>query len=358
VLIVKFSSGFQVVYKPKSLAVDGHFQELLTWLNDRGNHPLFRVLKILDRGSYGWVEFVTAQSCSSIAEIQRFYERQGGYLALLYALEATDFHFENLIAAEEHPVLVDLEALFHPHVGGIELQEADELANRTLNYSVLGVGLLPERMWSNAESEGIDISGLGMVAGQLTPFKVSQWEGVGTDEMRLTRKRVPMSGSQNRPTLVATEVNTLDYIDAIVAGFTAMYQLLLQYRDDLLSIDGPLARFAEDEVRVIVRATWTYATLLHESFHPDVLRNALDRDRLFDRLWAQVEHRPYLAKLIPAEREDLQKGDIPMFTTRPGSRDLWSSSNNRITNFFERSGMELVRHRLQQLSEDDLRQQL
>ena len=46
-----------------------------------------------------------AQACTAPEEIQRFYERQGGYLALLYVLQATDFHFENLIAAGEHPVL-------------------------------------------------------------------------------------------------------------------------------------------------------------------------------------------------------------------------------------------------------------
>ncbi len=70
-----------------------------------------------DRGAYGWTEFVEAQACDTPEQVQRFYERQGGYLALLYFLEATDFHLENLIAAGEHPVLVDLEALFHPRVG-------------------------------------------------------------------------------------------------------------------------------------------------------------------------------------------------------------------------------------------------
>jgi len=98
VIVVKFSSGFQIVYKPRSLAVDIQFQNLLTWLNERGDHPPFRTLKILNRETHGWVEFVKAQDCSSEEEIARFYERQGGYLALLYALQAVDFHFENLIA--------------------------------------------------------------------------------------------------------------------------------------------------------------------------------------------------------------------------------------------------------------------
>jgi hypothetical protein len=103
VLIAEFRSGLRVVYKPRGLAVDVHFQELLSWLNERGGHPPFRTLKVLDRGTYGWTEFVAEQPCSSPDEVRRFYRRQGGYLALLHALDATDFHWENLIAAGEHP---------------------------------------------------------------------------------------------------------------------------------------------------------------------------------------------------------------------------------------------------------------
>ena len=118
VVIAQFSSGFRMVYKPRSMSLDVHFQELLHWMNERGNHPPFRLLKILDRETYGWVEYVDAQTCSSESDMQRFYTRQGGYLAILYALEAVDFHHENLVAAGEHPILLDLEALFHPRVGG------------------------------------------------------------------------------------------------------------------------------------------------------------------------------------------------------------------------------------------------
>ncbi|WP_009630784.1 type 2 lanthipeptide synthetase LanM family protein [Synechocystis sp. PCC 7509] len=358
VIIAKFSSGFQVVYKPRSLSLDIHFQNLLTWTNDRGNHPPFRTLKACDRVSYGWVEFIEAQTCSSKEEIQRFYERQGAYLAILYGLEATDFHHENLIAAGEHPVLLDLEALFHPRAGGADLKQADQLANNTLGYSVYGIGLLPHRMWSNEEFAGIDISGLGASEGQLTPHQIPRWEGVGTDEMKLTRQRVEMPGAQNQPTLNGKTVNVLDYAAEINHGFTNMYRLLWQHREELLAENGLLASFAGDTVRVIVRATRTYATLLAESFHPDVLRNALERDRLFDKLWLAVEHLPHLAKLIPAEGQDLLKGDIPLFTTRPESKDLWASSGQKIANFLDESGLASVQRRLQQLGEADLQRQL
>lgn len=356
VRILRFSSGFTVVYKPRSMALDVHFQELLAWLNERGDHHPFRTVTIVDRGTHGWMEFVAAQNCASVDEVRRFYERQGGYLALLHALEATDFHFENLIAAGEHPVLLDLEALFHQHAR-YDPKHADELAESRISHSVVSTGLLPYRIWANAESEGIDLSGLSAAAGQFTPHPVPILANAWTDEMRLVRQRIQLPGGQNRPAINGAEVNVLDYAHEIVAGFTTMYRLLLRHRVDLLSEEGPLLRFADDDVRVIVRPTQTYARILDESFHPDALRHGLDRDRLFDRLWAAVKHQPYLHQTIAAERDDLHKGDIPLFTSRPTSRDMWSSSKQRIPDFFDEPGMTIVRRRVQQLSEHDLVQQ-
>lgn len=356
VLIAKFKSGFQIVYKPKSLAVDEHFQQFLEWLNKHNDGLSFRTARVLDRGAYGWTEFIEAHSCTNVDELKRFYERQGGYLALLYALEATDFHYENLIAAGEHPVLIDLESLFHPHAG--DVTQAEGQLGSSMFYSVLRVGLLPQRIWFNNEQEGVELSGLGGAPGQLTPNGIPYWEKAGTDEMHMMRKRVPMQGGQNRPSVNGSDVNPLDYNAEIARGFSSIYRLLIRRRDELLSEDGPLARFASDEVRFIMRPTRVYGLLLHESFHPDVLRNGLDRDRFFDRLWVGVEQRPYLTRVVASEQQDLHEGDIPMFTTRPDTLDIWDSRGKQIADFLAEKSLDLVRHRVQQLGEDDLKRQL
>ena len=359
VLVAAFSSGFRVVYKPRSLAVDIRFQELLQWLNERGAEPPLATMKVLDKDTYGWMEFIAGKSCDSIAEVGRFYQRQGSYLALLYALEATDFHFENLIAAGEHPFLIDLEALFQPRVEGEDIKQADLLlAGNTAAHSVLRVGLLPQRILSKADYEGIDLSGLGSAAGQLSPDRAVRWDRAGTDEMHVVRERLEVPQASHRPTLDGADVNVLNYKEALADGFTGMYRLLLNHRDELLSKTGLLARFADVEVRVIVRPTRTYGLLLHESFHPEFLRDSLDRERFFDQLWIEAANRPFLAKVIDAERRDLLHGDIPIFTTRPKARHLWNSFQQRITNFFDEPGLALVHRRLQQLGERDLQQQL
>jgi type 2 lantibiotic biosynthesis protein LanM len=359
VATVKFSSGLQLIYKPRSLAVDEHFQQLLTWLNRRCDRLQFRTIAVLNRNSYGWVEFVESHSCNSREEIERFYQRQGGFLALLYILEATDFHNENSIAAGENPVLVDLESLFHPNLTKIDTARADKLAGTTLySSSVIRIGLLPWRVWSDGDRDGIDVSGLGGKEGQLTPYEVSYWDEVGTDQMRLKRKRMKMLEERNRPKLNGEEVDVLDYTEAIVGGFRSIYNLILQYRNELRSDDGIFAKFAGDEVRVLLRPTRLYALLLKDALHPKMLRNALERERLFDRLWYDIEHRAYMKSVIRAERQDLWNGDIPVFAARPDSRDLLTSTGERIVNFFAESGMTSVKNRLQNMGEEDLKQQI
>lgn len=358
VMIAHFESGFKIVYKPRSLAVDVHFQELLSWLNEHSNLPAFRTLQVLECGDHGWIEFVETMPCDSVEALQRFYERQGGYLALLYALEATDFHLENLIASGEHPILIDLESLFQPRFELTNLDLLGQIAGNALVHSVLRVGLLPQLLWANDLSEGVDLSGIGATAGQLSPDAVPNWENPGTDIMRLVRQRMKMPGADNRPTLAGQDFSVEDYTEVIVTGFTKIYQLLLQNRADLLADNGPLDWFANDEVRVILRPTRTYGKILFESYHPDVLRDALEQDRLFDHLWVAVEHNPSLIAAIPFEKTDLSNGDIPIFTTRPNSLDLWSSRGEKIENYFSETGLTLVRKRLHKLDQTDLERQV
>ncbi len=358
VMVVGFDSGLLVVYKPRSLAVEVHFQDMLGWLNDRGATPPFPLLTVLDLGTHGWVEHVAPGPCGSHDEVRRFYQRQGGYLALLYTLEATDFHYENLIAAGEHPVLLDLEAVFHPRLDVADPRHADAAAETGLGSSVLGVGLLPQRIWQQPDAEGIDISGLGGSGDQLTPHAALTLDAAGTDEMRVTRRRMPVPASHNLPLLDGRHPELADHVGDLMTGFERIYRLLATHRDSLLAEDGPIAAFAGDELRVILRPTQLYGRLHQESHHPDVLRDALERDRLFDRLWGWVDDLPALARVIAHEQDDLRRGDIPVFTTRPGSRDLRAGTGAVIPGIFASSGMEIVRRRVAALGEDDLARQL
>jgi type 2 lantibiotic biosynthesis protein LanM len=398
VVVVKFESGLRLVYKPRSLAIDAHFQELLAWCNAAledhyravlskieaerdptsgdislldlvASEPLpdFRALRVLERRDHGWVEFVEAHPCASRDEVRNFYRRQGSSLALLHALEAVDLHFENVIAAGERPVFIDLETLFHPRPPLRDLADADLcLVRDASSASVMRTGLLPSRAWSDdGASGGVDVSGLGGTDGALSPDALLHWRGAGTDEMHAARERTPLPEGKHAPALAGEDVSATDHVDDIVRGFEGMSRILIRRRDELAPhhraakhvVGGPLERFADDEVRVVLRPTRAYGLLLFESTHPDFLRDALELERFLDKLWVGIDEAPHLLEVIGAEQLDLLQGDIPFFSTRVGSRDLLDSRGDRRESFFAMSGLETVSERLREANEADVERQ-
>jgi type 2 lantibiotic biosynthesis protein LanM len=333
---LQFSSGLWLVYKPRSLEIDGRFQELLGWMNATGLRHPHRQLKLSGREGYGWSEFVALEDCQSHEALARFYWRQGSLLAVLHLLQATDFHFENLIASGEYPVLVDLEALFHHRAAQPAQATAWERTAELLSRSVLEVGLLPRFILSGEGKPGIDLSGLGGEAGQLYPLPISQIEDPGQDTMKVVRRQARMKGAQNRPSLDGAPVSPAAFTEDIVEGFQETYELLFRHREALAP---QLQRFAGVEVRHIVRATQRYVTLLLEAHHPDFLQDEQARASLLEHLQREVAQQPELQRVIPAEKKDLEVGDIPVFTARPGQRHLWSSTGECIPDFFTRDSL-------------------
>ena len=358
VAIAEFSSGIRVVFKPRPLDVDRHFADLVAWINALGRAPRLRAVQVLTRGDHGWAEFVSDVPCDSRDEIARFYERFGAWLAVLHVLNATDFHYENVIASGEFPMLIDLEALFHPLPQAPNaVDEPEQVGWEALQRSVLRTGVLPFRAYDNEQSSGLDMSAMGGAGGQRTPNRFPVLVAPGTDEMRLERDFVSLPPSQNRPTLGGQPVDPAEFADALESGFTATYQLLLAQREALLAPDGPIRKFANDAIRVVLRPTRQYALILSESNHPDVMRDALDRDRLFDRLWVAVPGRPELERVVAREHADLSSGDIPMFASKPSSVDLFTAQGEAIPGFFRHSGLSSAIERIEAMSEDDLRHQ-
>jgi lantibiotic modifying enzyme len=252
VRMLTFLSGFRLIYKPRPIGVNARFAELLQWLNERGA-PGLTAARVLEREGYGWMEFVAAHPCADREGIERFYRRQGAFLALFYALNTNDMHWENLVAQGEHPVFIDLECLLGADYGQFDPDSYDSLAHFEINNSVMRVMLLPF-FHGNVKQDVIEPSGLGGEQGQLAVDETPFWENPGTDQMRLSRRRTVTSQGHHRPTLGQKAANPLEFRRHLEEGFVSLYQLLLDHRDALLTEGSPLARFAGDEVRSTWRA--------------------------------------------------------------------------------------------------------
>ena len=360
VAMVRWSGGLTLVYKPRSMKLDIAFARLLDWLNRAGLPHALTAAHCLDRGEYGWSELIVTSPCEDVAGVRRFYHRQGALLALLGLMRTNDMHAENLIAVGEHPVLVDLETLMQPQLPNSNPRQtaAEHLATEATATSVLHIGLLPTPSWITREGRAVDISGLGHRPGQRSSMTVPMLSDFGKDTMRITMERVDMELPDHRPVAKDTPLNLLDYADDLVEGYTRMHRLCRERRDDLLAEDGPLEAFRGTEVRVLVQSTIVYATLLRTGFHPDVLRDGLDRDKMFDFLWRRVDQTPDLAATIPAERRDLWRNDVPFFTAETDGDRLIDSDGAPVPGLTVTPGLELVRKALFAWDEEHLAGQL
>src|SRR5262249_34379515 len=65
-----------------------------------------------------------------------------------------------------------------------------------------------------------------------------------------------------------------------------------------------------------------------------------------------------LAPAIPFERADLEQGDIPLFTTYPASRHLWSNGGEQLPDFLAESGLERAQRCMRRLGPADRSRQL
>lgn len=325
VMLLRFAGGARLVYKPRPLAAHRHFNTLAEWFGSLDGAPELRVLRVLDRGAYGWVEFVEERPCASEAETRQFYWRQGALLALLHALDGTDLHHENLIACGPHPVLVDVETLFHPPLGPAR---SSDPAARALHDSVHRVGLLPQLLVG--DTTALDMSAIGGGREASSPVATADWADAGTDRMRLVRRAGRFTESANRPRLGGVAADPSAYTDALCGGFSAGYTAIGDHRDELLGERGLLNLFARDEVRVVPRPTWTYTTLLDESTHPDLMRDAAERHRVLSLLRTPLLGAPGRPGVEDEEIAELWCGDVPVFATLPGGTELWSGTGRTV----------------------------
>lgn len=380
-IALTLDSGLKLVYKPKDLVLEVAYNQFLDWCNHQGKNsffsssqkkasegsvPLpFKVLKVLNRGTHGWVEYVEQYPCEDEAAAQRFYQRAGMLLCLLYALGGTDCHYENLIASGEHLVLVDMETLMHHQArlleNSSEIIEAGTAVNQKFWDSVLRTGLLPRWDFNTDNRIAYDVSGLGSVGLQQAPRREPRWQSVNTDDMHLAYETVMIPVQRNVPILNGVALSPNNYVEECVEGFRQMYHFLIEQRQALLAETIPLAAFQAQRVRFIFRSTEIYRVILQRTLAPELLRNGVDHSIAMDilsRAFLTTQDKPNTWSILQAELKAIEQLDIPYFGANSDSDALTIGVEPSIAQCFEAPSYSQVMSRLQNLNEIDLAQQV
>jgi type 2 lantibiotic biosynthesis protein LanM len=368
VMAVRFASGLILIYKPRNLGLDSAYFKVLDWINEQGFFLPFKTIKVINRSTYGWVEYVKASPCQDGDEIKRYYQRAGAFLCLVHILGATDLHIENIIASGEQPVLIDLETLMHPLVkDGKDLEQSGKirfLAEHHLLRSVLRTSLLPYWQFS-LENGNYDISGLGGDSQQRTLVQVLNWSNINTDTMAWAYEYEETQLNTHIPS--PSHVNLLlnEYHEEIVSGFREMYSFITNHRPALLALDSPFYAFSNQQVRFVFRATKIYSYILERTRNPKFLRNGADRSiqiGLLSRVMFGSEcsktTKPFFWPVLAVEQQSLEQLDVPLFTANSNSDALILSTENKINNYFTEESFKTIVSHLNQLNVNDLEQQI
>ena len=187
--VITFSNNERVVYKPKSMAIDIAWINLINYLNTLNPPTHLKTANVIAKDGYGWAEFINHTACDTPDDIDTFYYRSGSWLLMFYLLSGSDMHYGNIIASASHPVPIDLEMTSQPsnpeQDSQIEANQATTKITNELSSSVSAIGLLPFYTKS-ANGDVFDASGLSPFAGHDLDQK---WININLDQMRWIQKK-------------------------------------------------------------------------------------------------------------------------------------------------------------------------
>ncbi len=315
-------SGGHFLYKPHQMKIDLRFRELLDWLSEESEEVHDHITpEIISGEDHGFSAFVEYRECADEDEVRRFYERSGELLGILYSLNGSDMHFENIISCGEYPVLIDLETLLQPDL--IVEENAGRNSSRRIAMekyasSVVTVGMLP--VYVNGK---LDIGGLSAFQEQKSTIKTDFVTDENSDEIHIERRYGVMRPEKNNPSFNGGMADAQKYSNEICKGFRNVYSWIMDNKEKYISKVSEL--FEGIEGRVIIRPTFSYMQLLNIALNQDFARKEFERRLILHRIFInEYRKRP---EITLSEYEDLLHGDVPYFTFRIGDSRLYKSGS-------------------------------
>ena len=353
VQIISFEDGSRIVYKPKDLRLDVAWFSLVERLNHMKPPLQLKAVRTMARDGYGWAEFIEhggtdADGC------KLYFRRAGAWLALFHIFAANDMHQENMIAAADFPVPIDLETLLQP-IGAErkshdEAMQAQEAATEIVANSVMMVGLLP----AYGRSPDNQVFAIGGMTADWNSRTRLAWNAINSDAMRPAKAKDVNPTTPNLPHVNGHYAKFADHVEDFIAGFEDYATFLLRLNKETKK--GLFEGFAGIPVRRVIRATRFYYMLLQR------LKNQKTMDD--GTVWsAQIDFIARLADwesdsdlywpLQRAERAALAALNVPHFTS-PNDSDKISDADGIAIHTGAPSGMDHARARLDNFDEQEL----
>ncbi|MGV2929285.1 type 2 lanthipeptide synthetase LanM family protein [Macrococcus capreoli] len=334
-----------VFYKPRNGNIDMFYSFLINHINDSLSTNLKSPNLVL-KENYFWVSEIIYMDCKDSKQINNFYYELGVHLCLLHILGATDFHSDNLIASQGHPILVDLESVLGNKLSKEMFNDATLFNKYKLSSSVKTTGILPFPFGS---IEGSDFSGIGGKE-NVSSFKVPTIKNGATSLMSVASEHIKLEESKNHPKYQGNFIDEKEYKYDLIEGFEATYDLITENKREF---DEIINKYLMNiNVRYINNATMYYGRILNLSFHPLVLQSLSLRD-LFISYYLFNEY----DELSANEINDVIHMNIPYFYFKENDNHLYHL-NQCYKNHFDYKLKDSILYKLNCMSIEDKKWQI
>ena len=342
VCIITFSDKNKIVYKPRPFSTDTIIHDVLSWINYKTNSDYFYQINFIDKEEYGWSEFIKHEQLKNTQDIEIFYEKLGAWLAVLYVLQATDMHYENIIAYHSYPIIIDTETLFQT-----QLKSTDTYSKKyfDLDKTILKSNIIPafvEDLPNDFDSSAINVDNEIKM-----PVKRGLIKNAGKDNMSFTEvDNIHAKEHTNLPKKI-DKIELLKFLPNFLEGFKKLYFIFYENKSDFINL---IKNYKNLKRRVLLRNTFEYSKLIQASYHTDLMQKKETRQDFFVDLKNNVSKHSELREVANAEIYSILNGEVPMFSSRIGKNEIYYGNKVISTDLYAQTGFELAVETIKSLS--------
>lgn len=310
----------RICYKPRSVANDLYFFNLLNTLNEVNDLQL-RLPRCYNFGDFGFTEFIASEPITE-SDVRQSQFNDGIWLFLLWVFGFIDCTCENFVFNRNQHTLVDFETAFTGFFRLSSKTSALLSTRELLNFSCTRTTLLPRWDLIIDDRFSTDVSCLGDYLFERTN-SFTPWIHTNTDYMLYEESCNKMFNAESVPlgNPLLSNINN-DIHENIIMGFNYAYNHLFELiNQKMQDISSSLSLYS----RFIFRDTVSYSLFLFELYSPISMSSTTTYFKSLDKLDRLAIDHPsssFVEWITNYEKIQLFNQDIPYFLTDINARSL------------------------------------
>lgn len=291
-------NNVNIVYKGRSIRTMSFLKRISAILDfDEKWIPDF-----LEKDNYGYMEYILSQFPETYEEINLYFINWGKLLALFYLLSSSDLINENIQSGRYCPVWLDTETCIQPAI-----ENSTDFDNNEI------LKILKNDLF-------------------VCNFRKQKLGALSKDIKKV---------------LEMNKLNLKQIYSRINSGFSSMWQKIIACRPLLINVLDDES-FGDMSVRFLIRGTAVYQKLCASFYMKSQLSDLAGYLKYINQLYRAFPKS--LSKIAESEKDSLLMGNIPLFSCKLDSRNLYFNNKLIIPSYFVFSPSERMEQQINKMS--------